>query len=155
MRPIGDSLGRPVDYGDAPFQWITNRSMLHTKSRTVADDWQNDIQPENDIEISTLHAQRLGLKDGDEVLALSAWNPDPQWDLGHGNTRPLRGKVRIASRIRTGVITFELGCGHFAYGAALQHIDGQPIPPGPRRGRRRGLLRYPRPSRQSLTPPLL
>ncbi|MEJ5367805.1 MAG: molybdopterin-dependent oxidoreductase [Bryobacteraceae bacterium] len=133
--PIQDALGRPLDYRDAPFQLITNRNMLQTKSRTIADYWLTDIQPENFVEMSTLDAQKLGLKDGDEVYVLSAWNPDAQWDLGHGNTKPLRGKVRVTSRIRPGVVTFELGWGHFAYGASVQYIDGQAVWPDIRRGR--------------------
>jgi anaerobic selenocysteine-containing dehydrogenase len=133
--PIQDALGRPLDYREAPFHLITNRNMLQTKSRTIADYWLTDIQPENSVELSTLDAQKLGLKDGDEVYVLSTWNPDAQWDLGHGNTKPLRGKVRVTSRIRPGVVTFELGWGHFAYGSSMQYIDGQPVLPDVRRGR--------------------
>ncbi len=133
--PIQDALGRPLDYREAPFHLITNRNMLHTKSRTIADYWLTDIQPENFVEMSTLDAQKLGLKDGDEVFVLSAWNPDAQWDLGHGNTKPLRGKVRVTSRIRPGVVTFELGWGHFAYGSSVQYIGGQAVLPDERRGR--------------------
>lgn len=133
--PIQDALGRPLDYRDAPFQLITNRTILMTSSRTIADYWLTDIQPENFVEMSTLDAQRLGLKDGDEVYVLSAWNPDAQWDLGHGNTKPLRGRLRVTSRIRTGVVTFQLGWGHFAYGASMQYIDGQAVLPDVRRGR--------------------
>ena len=133
--PVSDSLGRPLDYREAPFQLITNRNMLQTKSRTIADYWLTDIQPENYVEMSTLDAQRLGLKDGDEVWVLSAWNPDAQWELGHGQTKPLVGKVRVTSRIRPGVVSFELGWGHWAYGATMQSIDGKAIPPDPRRGR--------------------
>ncbi|MGB9610038.1 MAG: molybdopterin dinucleotide binding domain-containing protein, partial [Bryobacteraceae bacterium] len=109
--PIADSLGRPLDYREAPFQLITNRNMLQTKSRTIANYWLTDIQPENYVEMSTLDAQKLGLKDGDEVWVLSTWNPKGQWDLGSGQTKPLRGKVRTTSRIRPGVVTFELGWG--------------------------------------------
>lgn len=133
--PIADSLGRPLDYREAPFQLITNRNMLQTKSRTIADYWLTDIQPENYVEMSTADAQKLGLKDGDEVWVLSTWNPEGQWDLGSGQTKPLRGKVRTTSRIRPGVVTFELGWGHFAYGASPQSIDGQIVVPDVRRGR--------------------
>lgn len=133
--PITDSVGRPLDHRGAPLQLITDRNMLQTKSRTISNYWLTDIMPENFIEISARDAQQLGLKDGDEVWVLSASNPDAQWDLGHGQTKPLAGKVRVTSRIRPGVVSFELGWGHWAYGATVQSIDGKAIPPDPRRGR--------------------
>ncbi len=133
--PIQDSLGRPLDHRDAPLHLITHRSMVQTKSRTISNYWLTDIQPENFIEMSLADARRLGLRDGDEAYVLSTSNPDAQWDLGHGQTRPLRGRVRITSRIRPGVISFELGWGHWAYGASPQVIDGQPAPADFRRSR--------------------
>ncbi len=133
--PVVDSLGRPLDHRGAPLHLITNRNMLQTKSRTISNYWLTDIKPENFIEMSPRDAQQLGLRDGDEVLVLSASNPDAQWTLGHGQAKPLRGKVRLTSRIRPGVVTFELGWGHWAYGSSVQVIDGQAVPADERRGR--------------------
>jgi hypothetical protein len=37
------------------------------------------------------------------------------------------GRVRTTERIRPGVVTFELGWGHWAYGASNQVIDGDTV----------------------------
>jgi anaerobic selenocysteine-containing dehydrogenase len=132
--PIVDSTGKPLAQGDAPFVVITNRNMLACKSRTISNYWLTDILPENFIEVSTVDARRLGLQDDDLVSVSSAGNPNGRWELGHGNFKPLVGKVRVTDRIRPGVVTFELGYGHWAYGASSQIIDGQTIPADSRRG---------------------
>ncbi|MCS7023250.1 MAG: molybdopterin-dependent oxidoreductase [Bryobacteraceae bacterium] len=131
--PQTDSLGRPLQHGDAPFTLITNRNMLACKTRTISNYWLLDVLPENFVEVSTVDARRLGLEDGDLVSLTSASNPAGRWDLGYGNFKPLIGRVRVTSRIRPGVVTFELGWGHWAYGASAQMIDGKLIPPDPRR----------------------
>jgi anaerobic selenocysteine-containing dehydrogenase len=132
--PIVDSLGKAINHQDAPFTLITNRSMLATKSRTVSNYWLLDILPENSIEMSNFDAARLGFRDGDTVWVHSAGNPDAAWNLGAGRTKPLAGRLRLTDRIRPGVIAFELGYGHWAYGASTQTIDGEVIPGDPRRG---------------------
>jgi anaerobic selenocysteine-containing dehydrogenase len=132
--PIVDSLGNPIDHKDAPFSLITSRSMLATKSRTISNYWLTDVLPENTIEMSTYDAQRSGFKDGDQVWILSASNPEAVWNLGNGQIKPLLGRLRLTSQIRIGVIAFELGYGHWAYGASNQTIDGDLIPGDPRRG---------------------
>jgi anaerobic selenocysteine-containing dehydrogenase len=132
--PILDSLGNPIDHKEAPFTLITNRSMLATKSRTISNYWLTGLQPENTIEMSTYDARRLGFKDGEQVWLRSAFNPDAVWDLGNGQSKPLLGRLRLTDRIRNGVISFELGYGHWAYGASNQTIDGDLIAGDPRRG---------------------
>lgn len=132
--PLADSLGKPLDQRDAPFTVITNRNMLACKSRTISNYWLTDILAQNMIEMSTVDAARLGLKDNEEVWLLSASNPEAVWNLGHGKTKPLLGRLRLTDRIRPGVISFELGYGHWAYGASSQTIDGEVIPGDPRRG---------------------
>ena len=131
--PIADALGKPLDHRDAPFTLITHRAMLACKSRTISNYWLTDVLPENTIEMNQSDARRLGLKNGDQVWLASASNPDAEWKLGHGQTKPLLGRLRLSDRIRTGVITFELGYGHWAYGAADQTIDRDVIPGDPRR----------------------
>jgi anaerobic selenocysteine-containing dehydrogenase len=132
--PIADSLGNPLDHKGAPFTVITNRSMLATKSRTISNYWLTDVLPENSIEMSNFDARRLGFKEGEQVWLLSTANPEGKWNLGNGQTKPLLGRLRLTDRIRNGVIAFELGYGHWAYGSSNQTIDGDLIPGDPRRG---------------------
>lgn len=132
--PMVDSVGNALDHRDAPLTLITHRSMLACKSRTIADYWLTDIQPENFIEMSRYDAERLGLKDGDQVAVLSAASPNARWELGNGRTKPLVGRLKVYNRIRNGVVSFELGWGHWAYGSSNQVIDGATIPGDPRRG---------------------
>lgn len=132
--PIVDSLGNPLDHHGGPLTLVTHRSMLATKSRTISNYWLTDIQPENFIEMSRVDAQRLGLKDGDQVYLTSAWNPGARWELGNGRVKLLIGRLKVYDRIRPGVISFELGYGHWAYGSSDQVIDGVTVPGDPRRG---------------------
>ena len=132
--PVADSLGNPIDHQGAPFSMITNRNILATKSRTISNYWLTNLLPENTIEMSIYDARRLGFNNGDPVWIVSASNPAAAWDLGNGQTKPLLGRLRLSSRIRNGVISFELGYGHWAYGASNQMIDGDLIPGDPRRG---------------------
>lgn len=131
--PVADSLGRPLDHKGAPLRLITHRSILMTKSRTISNYWLTAIQPENYIEINRLDARQLGLADNDLVWVISASNPRGVWEYGPGFTKPLIARVRTSYHIRPGVASFALGWGHWAYGASAQVIDGETIPPDPRR----------------------
>jgi len=132
--PVSDALGRPLEHKAAPFSLITNRNILATKSRTISNYWLTNIVPENVIYMNPRDAAQLGLRDGDMVTVLSASNPDGAWNLGLGVSKPLRGRVRITGRIRLGVISFDLGWGHWSYGAEDLIVDGTVIPADPRRG---------------------
>ncbi|MCL6508313.1 MAG: hypothetical protein K6T59_14955, partial [Bryobacteraceae bacterium] len=132
--PVSDALGRPLEHKAAPFSLITNRNILATKSRTISNYWLTNIVPENLIYMNPRDAAQLGLRDGDMVTVLSASNPDGAWNLGLGVSKPLRGRVRITGRIRLGVISFDLGWGHWSYGAEDLIVDGTVIPADPRRG---------------------
>lgn len=65
---------------------------------------------------------------------MSVSNPHGSWDYGPNAAKPLVGRIQTSYHIRRGVITFELGYGHWAYGASDQIIDGEVIPGDPRRG---------------------
>lgn len=132
--PVADALGRSLDHKGAPLTMITHRIALACKSRTISNYWLTDTQPENFIEVNPRDAQQLGLRDGDKARILSASNPEGAWDLGHGQTKPLIGTVKVTSRIRLGVISFALGFGHWAYGSSIQTIDGRALLGETRRG---------------------
>lgn len=106
---------------------ITHRVISPTKSRTVADPWLSALLPENGILIHPEDAQRLGLRNGQEVRVTSATNPEGEWDLGAGNRKAMIGRIMTTQTIRPGVVSFALGFGHWATGAADVEVDGHLI----------------------------
>jgi hypothetical protein len=54
-------------------------------------------------------------------------NPDGVWDLGDGATVPMDGAVKVIEGLRPGVVGFNLGYGHWAYGANDIVIDGETV----------------------------
>lgn len=112
---------------------ITNRVVQHTKSRTIANYWLLPLLPENGMLISTVDANRLGLKTGDKVKVSSATNKAGEWDLKNGHKKEIVGQVVVTEGIRPGVTTFALGFGHWATGAMDMVVDGQTIKGDPRR----------------------
>jgi anaerobic selenocysteine-containing dehydrogenase len=103
---------------------ITHRVITHTKSRTIADPWLTPLMPENGILIHPADAARMGLSAGQEVKVVSATNTRGEWPLGAGRTKAMIGKVMPTQTVRPGVISFALGFGHWATGAADVTIDG-------------------------------
>ncbi|MCK9418927.1 MAG: molybdopterin-dependent oxidoreductase [Nitrospirae bacterium] len=116
-----------------PLHLITQRDILHTKSRTVVDYWLLAIKPENEIIINSIDAKKLLLKDGDRVKVVSATNKEGVYDLKNGTKKPMVGKVKVTETIMPGVITFTLGHGHWATGASDVTIDGSVVKGDPRR----------------------
>jgi anaerobic selenocysteine-containing dehydrogenase len=135
--PVSITTGKsPKELGledGFPLHLLTQRDILHTKSRTVVDYWLLAIKPENEIIINTVDAKKLGIKDGDRAQVISATNPDGVWDLKNGTKKPMVGKIKITETIMPGVITFTLGHGHWATGASDVKIDGEIIKGDPRR----------------------
>lgn len=112
---------------------ITHRSIVHTKSRTITNQWLYPLMPENPILINPLDARKFDLKDGQKVKVVSATNPGGNWDLGTGSTKPMTGSLKFTQTMRPGVISFALGFGHWATGAADFQIDGVKIKGEPKR----------------------
>jgi len=106
---------------------ITHRVITQTKSRTIADPWLSAIMPENGILMHPKDAARNGLVNGQHVKVVSATNPEGEWRLGNGVRKPMIGKVITTQTIRPGVVSFALGFGHWATGAADVTIDGHVI----------------------------
>jgi anaerobic selenocysteine-containing dehydrogenase len=113
---------------------ITYKTISQTKSRTISNYWLDALLPENFIELSVTDGQRLGLKTGDQVKVVCVSNEAGLWDLGHGQKKPMIGKVHLQQGIRPGVVAFSLGFGHWAYGATPVVIDGISVAVDQRRG---------------------
>ncbi len=133
--PIQSSLGRPLEADGltGELHLITQRDITQCKSRTIPDYWLLAIRPENAVIINKTDADRLGLKEGDQVKVVSATNPEGIWDFKNGVKKPMIGKVQVTQTIKPGVITFTLGHGHWASGASDVTIDGKVIKGDPRR----------------------
>ena len=114
---------------------ITHRIISQTKSRTVADPWLSALLPENGILIHPGDAEKLGIRNGQLVRVVSATNATGEYPLGNGKSKPMVGKVIVTQTVRPGVVSFPLGFGHWATGAADVTIDGHVIKGEPRRAR--------------------
>jgi anaerobic selenocysteine-containing dehydrogenase len=137
--PVSTSLGKtPEEAGlveGYPLSLITQKDILMTKSRTISNYWLQALMPENGIIINGEDARKLNLKDGDVVRVVSATNQEGVWDLKNGTKKPMIGKVMVTQTIMPGVITFTLGHGHWATGAADVTIDGAVVKGDPRRAK--------------------
>ena len=127
--PQSDYAGAALDKLAAghDLHLITHRTITATKSRTIGNYWLRPIMPENGIILSARDAERLGLRDGDEVKVTSATNTEGVWDLRNGTKKPMVGKVKVTQGIRPGVISFALGWGHWATGAEDITVNGHVI----------------------------
>jgi tetrathionate reductase subunit A len=133
--PIVDFLGKEPSERRQGYElaMITHRIISQTKSRTIVDPWMTPLMPENGILINPQDAQRLGLRAGQPVKVVSATNTTGEWPLGDGNRKPMVGKIMLTQAIRPGVISFALGFGHWATGAADIEVEGYVIKGEPRR----------------------
>jgi len=129
--PIATTLGKtPKKEGltkGYPLRLITQKDVTQTKSRTIVDYWLNEIIPENSIIINPKDAGRLKIKTGDRVRISSATNPEGAWYLGNGVKKEMIAKVQVTGTIQPGVVTFTIGHGHWATGAADMTVDGKQI----------------------------
>lgn len=132
---VVDSQGRPIrdEARGYDLNLITNRIILHTKSRTITNYWITGVLPENYLLMHPKDATARGLKDGALVRIMSATNPKGEWDFKNGQRRPIVGKVKVSEGIRPGVVAFPLGFGHWATGANDIVIDGRRVKGDPRR----------------------
>ncbi|GIV75234.1 MAG: molybdopterin oxidoreductase [Caldilinea sp.] len=131
IAPGQDSLGNPVSEQDQAegydLHLITFRTITQTKSRTPGNYWLRAVEPTNYVVVNSQDAARMGLKTGDRVRITSKTNPEGVWDLGNGEKVPMEGQVQVIEGLRPGVVGFNLGYGHWAYGARDIEIDGQLI----------------------------
>ncbi len=135
--PVSDALGNTPEAAGLsagyPLRLITQKDITQTKSRTITNYWLLAIRPENDVLVHPSDASRMGIRNGDTVRVVSATNPSGAWDLGNGRKKEMRGRVKVTETIRPGVVSFSIGHGHWAGGAADIVIDGTVIKGDPRR----------------------
>jgi tetrathionate reductase subunit A len=109
------ALGEPLDKLDDPKDWpftiITFKGALQSHSRLVSNYVLRQIMPDNGIQVAVEDARRLGIDDGAKV-----WVVTP-----HGKRK---GTARVVQGIRPGVITFNVGYGHWGYGATNYQVGG-------------------------------
>jgi tetrathionate reductase subunit A len=133
--PQVDTLGRePTALMEGfDLHMITQRDVRMTKSRTITQSYLTASLPENAILVNSVDAKRLGLKTGSKVKVVSATNLEGVYDLKNATKKPMVGVVQVTETIRPGIITFTLGHGHWASGAADMQIDGMLVKGDPRR----------------------
>jgi len=131
FEPGRDALGNQVSAQDEAegfdLHLITFRTITQTKSRTSGNYWLRAVEPTNYVILNRRDADRLGLATGDTVRITSKTNLNGMWDLGNGQTVPMDGEVQVLEGLRPGVVGFNLGYGHWAYGANDVTIDGQVV----------------------------
>lgn len=112
------ALGKPLDKLDDPKDWpltiITFKGALQSHSRLASNYALRQIMPDNGVQVAVEDARRLGIRDGEKV-----WVVTP-----HGKRQ---GTARVVEGIRPGVITFNVGYGHWGYGAANYQLGGKKI----------------------------
>ncbi len=133
--PMADSIGNPIASKEGDLLLITHREIFHTKARTAGNKLLRELEPENFILINTIDAKKLGFRNGDYARVVSDSNPEGVWVLPNFGKKHMVGKVKVIEGMRPGVISFSLGHGHWAQGAADVTIDGQVIKGDPERGR--------------------
>ncbi|MBI3959731.1 MAG: molybdopterin-dependent oxidoreductase, partial [Chloroflexi bacterium] len=137
FEPGLDALGNPVSAQDEAEGYdlalITHRTITQTKSRTISNYWLLAVEPANYITMNSADVKRLGLVEGDLVRIVSKTNTEGVWDLGNGTKIPMQGVVKPLEGLRPGTIAFNLGFGHWAYGASDVTIDGEVLKADPRR----------------------
>jgi len=112
------ALGKPLDKLDDPNTWpltiITKKGALQSHSRLASNYVLREIMPDNGIQIAAADAERHGIRDGDEV-----WVVTPEGRR--------KGRARVMQGLRSGVIAFRVGYGHWGYGATNYQIGGKRV----------------------------
>ena len=112
------ALGKHLHKLDDPKEWpltiITFKGALQSHSRLPSNYVLRQIMPDNGIQVAAEDARRMGISDGEKV-----WVVTP-----HGKRK---GTARVVQGIRPGVITFNVGYGHWGYGATNYQLGGKRV----------------------------
>lgn len=134
--PAGLSCtGEPIVDAGYDLHLITYKEIAMAKARTISNYWLTALLPEGFVLMNRADADRLGLRDGEQVRLSSASNPAGLWEVKGGGPVPMVGRLKVIQGIRPGVVAFPLGYGHWASGARDLAIDGQTVRGDPRRAR--------------------
>jgi tetrathionate reductase subunit A len=111
-------MGKPLDQLDDPKDWpmtiITMKGALQSHSRLVSNYTLREINPGNGVHMAAGDAKRLGIENGDWI-----WVVTPEGKR--------RGRAVVLEGIRPGVILFEVGYGHWGYGASNYQVGGKRV----------------------------
>ncbi len=112
------ALGKPLDQLDDFNAWpltiITFKGALQSHSRLSSNYVIRQLVPDNGIQIAAADAERFGIRNGDAV-----WVVTPEGRR--------KGFARVRQGLRPGVIAYEVGYGHWGYGATNYQIDGKRV----------------------------
>jgi len=110
--------GKLLDKLDDPKDWpltiITMKGALQSHSRLVSNYTLREINPGNGVQMAAEDARRLGIANGDWI-----WVVTPEGKR--------RGRAMVLEGIRPGVILFEVGYGHWGYGASNYQVGGKRV----------------------------
>ncbi len=112
------ALGKPLDALDDPKEWpftiITLKGALQSHSRLVSNYAIREIMPENGVRMAASDAAKLGVHNGDWIDVVT---PEGR----------RRGRAVVVEGVRPGVIAFNVGYGHWGYGATHYAVGGKRI----------------------------
>ncbi len=116
--PPTTALGKPLEALDDPKAWpftiITLKGALQSHSRLVSNYVLREIMPENGVRMAASDAAKLGVRNGDWVDIVT---PEGR----------RRGRAVVVEGVRPGVIAFNVGYGHWGYGASNYGVGGKRI----------------------------
>ncbi len=116
--PPATALGKPLDALDDPKQWpftiITLKGALQSHSRLSSNYVLREIMPENGVRMAASDAAKLGIRSGEWIDVVT---PEGR----------RRGRAVVVEGVRPGVIAFNVGYGHWGYGASNYGIGGKRI----------------------------
>ena len=133
-QPPSDLLGNELQAPAGAFNMVSYKEVGQGHSRTASGYWNLGVTPESLILISRSDADRLSIKDGQE-LRVSSKDIPGRIDLGIGATAELTSKAKITEGIRPGVIAIANSYGHWAWGARDVVVDGKTVKGDSRRGK--------------------
>jgi anaerobic selenocysteine-containing dehydrogenase len=128
----GTEVAFPADFDLTLF---TYKEIFGGQSRTAGNyAGQMSLMPENFVYLNAVDGKRLSLADGD-VVEMHSVGFKGTFDVGAGQTRDVRGSVKIVQGLRPGSVSVSWHYGHWAYGSRPIEIDGETIAGEAARGR--------------------
>ncbi len=129
VQEIQDAAGKIVTFDNRySFHLFTYKHVLGGQSRTIGNYWTMAAEAgQNYIWMNRVDAERLRLKDGDQVHLVSPDNQKGTIPITDKTTKRVTGVVSVVEGIRPGTICASWSFGHWAYGASDVDVDGQVV----------------------------